>query len=177
MRASETTRRGRQRRRALIGAAFLVLALGAAACGEEAAAPPPPPPPNCPAAPPDAITSTILNQTNADRANAGLGGLSWNPQLACLAREWTNTMVGGAGLTHRDLGSTIRSPGYEGYASLAENILVGPGTMDGLAMQAARMNSPGHYRNNVGNYDSIGIAVASGPDGRLWATENFGRRF
>jgi uncharacterized protein YkwD len=165
---------GRRRRRALLAAGALGLGILAAACGPVDATPPPP---GCPTSPPDAITSTILNRTNGDRAARGLSGLWWNARLACLASEWSNYMASTGQFRHRDLGATIRSPGFEDYASLAENILVGPGSMDGNAIHDAWMASPGHYANIVGNFDSIGIGIARGADGRLWATENFGRHF
>ena len=156
----------------LLAAGLLTLALGASACGLYDAAPAPP---GCPTAPPDPIATTILNRTNADREARGLGSLWWNARLACLAKEWSDHMAATGQFAHRDLNGAIHSPGFEDYAALAENILVGPGTMDGNAIHAAWMNSSGHYANIVGNFEAIGIAVSRGADGRLWATENFGR--
>jgi uncharacterized protein YkwD len=49
--------------------------------------------------------------------------------------------------------------------------------MDGNAIHVAWMNSPGHRDNILGWYDIIGVAVARGADGRLWAVEEFGRHF
>jgi uncharacterized protein YkwD len=71
----------------------------------------------------------------------------------------------------------IRDPLYVNFASLGENILVGPGNMSGDDIHVSWMNSPGHFANIMGWYDAIGIAVARGPDGRLWAVEEFGRHF
>lgn len=164
---------GRNRtRRARASLAVAVVALGvvAAACTGEA-----PPPPGCPTAPPDAITSTIFNSANADRQANGLGTLGWNARLACLASEWSQVMAGEGRLVHRDLGATIRSPGFESYTGLAENIFVGPGSVSGASIHGAWMGSPSHRSNIFGPYDSIGVAYTRGPDGRLWATENFGR--
>ena len=49
--------------------------------------------------------------------------------------------------------------------------------MNGDSIHVAWMNSPGHYANIMGWFDVIGIAVVRGPDGRLWAVEEFGRHF
>jgi uncharacterized protein YkwD len=130
----------------------------------------------CPAAPDNAVTQAIFARVNSDRAANGLGPLAWNPQLACLATDHSNTMATTGDFSHRDLSATIRDPAYAGYASLGENILVGPSNMTGDAMEDAWMNSPGHRANILSaNFDSIGIGIATSTDGRVWATQNFGR--
>jgi uncharacterized protein YkwD len=130
----------------------------------------------CPAAPDNVVTQTIFNRVNSDRAANGLGPLAWNPQLSCLATDHSNTMATSGDFSHRDLAAAIRDPAYAGYASLGENILVGPGNMTGDAMEDAWMNSPGHRANiHSANFDSIGIGIATSADGRVWATQNFGR--
>ena len=164
-----TSRRGN--RKAYAALACVVLGLGAfgAACVPEA------PAPGCPTGPPDAITSTIYNGVNGVRRANGLGGLGWNARLACLATEWSGVMAGQGRLAHRDLQATIYSPGFETYTGLAENVYVGPGGSSGDMIHNAWVNSPGHYGNIVGPYDAFGAGYARGADGRLWATENFGR--
>ena len=161
------------RRRMALISVVVALGIAAAACGPAED----PPPAGCPGSPPDAITSTIVNRVNSDRAARNLGGLAWNARLACLASEWSNYMAGRGTLVHRNLSATINSPGFGAYSGLAENIFVGPSNMDGNTIHTAWMNSPPHYNNIVGNYDSIGVGWARGPDGRIWATENFGRHF
>jgi uncharacterized protein YkwD len=129
-----------------------------------------------PATPDNSITLAVFNRVNSDRAANGLAPLAWNPQLACLAQDHSNHMATTGDFSHRDLSVTIRQPDYAGYASLGENILVGPNTMSGTDMETAWMNSPGHRANILSpNFDSIGIAVGWSPDGRIWATQNFGR--
>jgi len=150
----------------------VVLALGAfgAACVPEA-----PPPPGCPTAPPDAITSTLYNGVNGQRRASGLNALGWNARLACLASEWSGVMAGQGRMVHRNLQSVITSPGFESYTGLAENLYVGPGGSTGDMIHGAWMNSPAHYANIMGSYDAFGAGYARSGDGRLWATENFGR--
>jgi len=163
---------GRTRRmRALAAAGVLAAGLIVAACGPAED----PPPPGCPTAPPDAAASTILNRTNADRAARGLGALEWNARLACLAQEWSEIQAGNGALSHRNLGAVINSPGFGAYAGLAENVFVGPPSVDGNAIHTAWMNSPPHQNNIMGNYDSIGFGWARDGGGRIFATENFGR--
>jgi len=156
---------------ALVAMGLLVAACGAAGPGEEA------PPPGCPTAPPDPIASTVFNRVNADRGANGLGGLDWNARLACLAGEWSGVMAQNGAMSHRDLGAAINSPGFGAFNGLAENVFVGPRTADGNMIHGAWMASPSHYANIMGSYDSIGFGWAISGDGRLFATENFGRHW
>jgi uncharacterized protein YkwD len=121
------------------------------------------------------MTSSLLNYTNASRRVYGRAELAWNARLACLAREWSGVMAGGRGLVHRDLNATIQSPGFESYASLGENIFVGPNGMDPAAIHSAWCNSAPHLNNILGDYDSMGVGWAKSSNGQLWVTENFGR--
>jgi len=155
-----------------LAAAVLAIAIVGAACD-----PAPPPEWNCPGAPPEPYTAVIFNRVNADREARGLGALWWNATLACNARGHAQYMANTNSFFHQNLGNLIRDPLYVNFASLGENILVGPGSMSGDAIHQAWMNSPGHYANIVGWYDAIGIAVIRGPDGRMWAVEEFGRHF
>jgi uncharacterized protein YkwD len=121
------------------------------------------------------VIADVFRDVNADRAAAGLRALSWNPQLYCLANDWSAFMAGGATLQHRDLNTTIRTTAYSSYRTLGENILRGPGGMTGAAMEDAWMASPGHRANILsGGFSSIGISLSWGSDGRVYATQNFG---
>ena len=160
------------KRRAGIALAALAITILVTAC----APPAPPPPPACsgPASPPDAASVAVLHATNVSRAGASLGPLAWNPQLWCLASEWSNHLVGINSLVHRDLNTTIRSIDYAGYQTLGENILRGPESMDGDSMHVAWINSPEHQANILSpTFKSIGFAFALG-GGQVFATENFG---
>jgi uncharacterized protein YkwD len=158
----------------------VVLAAGAlaAACAPAPSPPPPPPTAGCrgPAGPPDAVTQRIFDRVNSDRAANGLGGLSWNPQLACLATDWSTQLGTSGTFRHRDLNAVIRSPDYAGYRTLGENILRGPASLTGDQMEDSWMNSPGHRANLLsGAFTSIGIGLYYTPDGaQVYATQNFG---
>jgi uncharacterized protein YkwD len=172
------TKRGR-RIGSLAAAAALAVVLAACrppAATTKTAATAAPAATNCPAAPSDPTIQRLFDRVNSDRAANGLGPLSWNPQLTCLAQDHSTWMASTGSFTHRDLQATINQPDYAGYASLGENILVGPQTMTADQMEDAWMNSPGHRANILSaNFDSIGIALADSSDGRVWATQNFGR--
>ena len=161
--------RGPRRKRALAAVAALGVSLIAAACG----------PPvggggcNGPGAPPDAVTQTVFNATNASRAGIA-GALSWNPQLYCLANEWSTHMGTTGSFGHRDLNAVINSPAYSGYHTLGENILRGPSSWNGNQMHQAWMGSTVH-RNTILSpaYTSMAIAVYYA-GAQFYATENFG---
>jgi uncharacterized protein YkwD len=156
----------------LAAAALAIAGLGAGCL----APPPPAPSAGCagPGGPPDAVTSTIYNATNASRSAAGRGGLGWNKQLWCLASEWSNTMAAQNKMFHRNLGAVLASPGFGGYHTLGENVLHGPAGMSGIDMHNAWMNSPTHRANILsGAFSSFAVAVAY-TGGQVYATENFG---
>lgn len=129
---------------------------------------------NAPSSPPDDVTAEVLRRMNADRTAAGVPALAWNPQLFCLAVEWSAVQGDANTLSHRDLTDVIRSPEFERYQTLGENLLRGPATTDGARMHDEWMNSAPH-RANVMNpaYTSVAIAVHYVEGGKVYATENF----
>jgi len=173
MRLSSQHRSATRRRSVVLATVVVAFAILAAACGPVEA----PPPAGAPGAPPDAITATVFNRTNADRAAQGLGELVWNARLAGLAGDWAQYLADTHQFFHRDLATVIESPGFESYASLGENILVGPEGIDGNQMEDAWLASPSHRANIMGNYDTMGVAIAYGNDGKIRAVVNFGRHF
>jgi uncharacterized protein YkwD len=163
---------GRNRRRFGAVIAVLAIALVGAACGPKA-----PAAPACagPGGPPDAVSATIYNRVNSDRAGAGLGPLSWNDQLYCLAVDWSTQLGSSGAFHHRDIGATLLSPEYSGWHTLGENIFRGPASLDGNQIEDAWMNSSPHRANILsGAFHSIGIGLYYAADGRVYATQNFG---
>jgi uncharacterized protein YkwD len=182
-----------RRRGARLGAAAatLVIAGIAAACGPS---PDPGPPASAslsgtvppaaavsattscagPASPPDATTGAVYAETNASRAAVGLPALAWNPQLWCLASDWSKVMGDSNDMHHRDLAAQLGDPGFLTYNTLGENVLVGPGNLGGGDMHTAWMNSAEHRANILsGEYSSFAVATYY-VGGQVWATENFG---
>jgi uncharacterized protein YkwD len=163
----------RKRGLGLLAAAVLAIGIVGAACD-----PSPPPERNCPEQnQASTVSIAIMNRVNWDRGMAHLNTLNWNSVLACNARDWADTMARTNQFVHQDLNSVIHDPLYVNYASLGENILVGPNSMDANTMYNAWWNSAGHRANILGWYDVIGVAVLRTLDGRTWAVQEFGRHF
>ena len=81
-------------------------------------------------------TPIIVDHPQPDQHRPGRLAAStalwWNSTLACNARGHAgNTWPARATFFHQNLGALIRDPLYVNYASLGENILVGPGGMNG----------------------------------------------
>jgi uncharacterized protein YkwD len=145
---------------------MVIVSLGLAACA-------PPPAPS--GGPGDGFTSSLLQSLNADRARSGLPGLSWNGTLANSAGSWAHQMSNAGSLYHQNLGALLYSGPYAGFSSLGENILVGPGSMSAPSLENAWMNSPPHRANILnGGFNVVGIGYFRGPDGRIWAAQEFG---
>jgi uncharacterized protein YkwD len=125
--------------------------------------------------PSDPYTAGLYSAVNRDRGANRLGGLAWSPKLANQASGWARQMAAANSLYHQDLGALISSPNYAGFYTLGENILVGSGSMSPDQMEATWMNSGPHRANILsGAFDIVGIGYYRGPDGRIWAVQDFG---
>jgi uncharacterized protein YkwD len=164
--------RGTRRTRVTLAVAALAIALVGAACSPVIA--PAPGPCVGPPTPPDAVSSAVFTATNLARQSSGLEPLTWNPQLWCLASDWSNQMAASGYIHHRELSPVLRSADYDGYDTLGENVLHGPSSMSGDAMQTAWIGSPEHRANILSPaFSSFAVAfTVSGGEG--WATANFG---
>jgi uncharacterized protein YkwD len=125
--------------------------------------------------PSDPLISGMYQALNQDRAANGMPPLTWSPKLQNAGGTWSHQMANANSLYHQNLGALIASSDYNGYNTLGENILVGPGGMTAAQMEAAWMASAPHRANiTSGNFNIVGIGVYWGPDGRIWATVDFG---
>jgi uncharacterized protein YkwD len=131
---------------------------------------------NTSSAPPsDPLTNELFQQLNADRQANGLPPLTWSPKLANAAGTWAWNMASANSLYHQNLTALIYSPPFTGYGTLGENILVGPGSMTAASMEGAWRASPPHWANITStNFNIVGIGYVRGPDGRIWAVQDFG---
>jgi uncharacterized protein YkwD len=117
----------------------------------------------------------LLASLNVDRAANGLPPLTWSPKLSNQAGTWAANMAAVNSLYHQNLSALINSSDYQGYSTLGENIIVGPGNLSPAALEAAWMNSPPHKANILsGAFNIVGIGYVRGPDGRIWAVQDFG---
>ena len=105
----------------------------------------------------------MLRLTNAERAAAGLGGLSRNGTLVSLACGWAVQMAASGNFAHS---------GYPGgFRAWGENIAAGYGSAS--AVVAGWMGSPGHRANILnGGYTQMGACSADSADGtRYWVQQ------
>jgi hypothetical protein len=114
-----------------------------------------------------ASSGDFVAKINSLRASKGLPALSSNGSLAGFAQSWTAKMAAAGKISH--------NPGLGGapgnWTSVGENVGVGS-SVD--AIFKALVNSPGHYANMVNpKFNSVGVGVVTGSDGRLYTTHNF----
>jgi uncharacterized protein YkwD len=127
------------------------------------------------AGPADGYKRGLFNALNYDRVMNGLPQLTWSPKLENAAGTWAHQMSNANTLYHQNLGALISSPDYVGYYTMGENILVGPGGMAPNSVEGAWMASAPHRANILsGAFNIVGIGYYRGPDGRLWAVQDFG---
>jgi uncharacterized protein YkwD len=154
------------RRRSAAVAMVLIVGIGLSACGFA----------NTTSTPPaDPYQRAMFNALNYNRVMSGLPPLTWSPKLANTAGTWAHQMSNANSLYHQNLGALISSPEYAGYRTMGENILVGSGGMSPTQVQGTWMNSAPHRANILsGAFNIVGIGYYRGPDGRLWAVQDFG---
>lgn len=117
------------------------------------------------------IAADMFTRVNAERRARGLRELRWDGSLASNARNWSVTMSRNNSFAHSNI-----YPLLQRFQTAAENIGVGGAGTHSGALHVAWMQSTGHRVNLLGpNLDVIGIGVYCAADGRLWATQQFGR--
>jgi len=110
----------------------------------------------------------FLSKINASRSAAGLPPVSMHSDLVPDARNHSAEMMAAGRIYHTSNLAGVAS----GWEALAENVGAGP-SVDSL--HSAFMNSSGHRANILGDYNYVGVGVAS--DGELlWVTVIFMRK-
>jgi uncharacterized protein YkwD len=131
-------------------------------------------PPVAAAAPADpSAEGQVLALVNQQRAAAGCGAVSADPDLAALARAFSADMRDRHFFSHTDPDglSPFDRGDRAGVTVLAENIAYGQ--PDPAAVMTAWMNSPGHRANILNcSYTKLGVGVADGTGGPWW-TQDF----
>lgn len=125
-------------------------------------------------------TATVIALVNAERAWAGLGPVTYNPNLTYAAQNYANLLSHGSCWGHYCDGYSrvshrLEAAGYRNWTTVGENIAAGQWSPE--AVVAAWMASPGHRANILNpNYTEIGVGLAhGGPYGVYWS-QNFGAR-
>ena len=110
----------------------------------------------------------FLSKINASRSAVGLPPVSMHSDLVPAARNHSAEMMAAGQIYHTSNLAGVAS----GWEALAENVGVGP-SVDNL--HTAFMNSAGHRANILGDYNYVGVGVASEGD-VLWVTVIFMRK-
>lgn len=116
------------------------------------------------ATPEDAFVSKI----NATRSANGLGPLEVYWDLTDDAESHSATMKAQSDLHHNPNLANVTT----GWSALAENVGVGP---DVARLHTAFMESPGHRKNILGDYNYVGVGVVRESDTKIWVTVVFMR--
>ena len=123
----------------------------------------------------------VLELTNTEREQAGLGPLALSPELSGAAQDYSQVLASGDCFAHTcgplpKFRDRVTQAGYLGWTAIGENIAAGYLTPE--AVVAGWMASSGHRANILSpRYSEIGIGVVSsgGRFGMYW-TQDFGSR-
>ncbi|MEB3225856.1 MAG: CAP domain-containing protein [Synechococcus sp.] len=129
---------------------------------------------------PEIIEQQIHEKINAYRVNLGLKPLTLDYRITNESRKYSAKMASGE--------ATFSHDGFEGrasnlekqalpYASVAENLALIQG-YDDVATVAVEgwIDSPGHHKNIVGDFDLTGIGVVKNEDEIYYFTQLFLKR-
>lgn len=116
----------------------------------------------------------LLTAANAERANFGLGALSWSGALAQSSQDWSNAMASasdpgnpGAALGH----GMVPSPGGQNVAAAWTTAPSMAGASAITTAHSGWMASPGHCDNILrASFTTMGAGTAQSADGKAWYT-------
>ena len=121
----------------------------------------------------DPVAARVVELTNAERQQAGLGPLGINPQLSLAAQRYAEAMASSGCFAHTcapepELAKRAEGAGYIPWGALAENIAAGQRGAEQVV--GAWMASPGHRANVLrAEVSEIGVGRApGGPYGVYW---------
>lgn len=118
----------------------------------------------------------VIKAHNRLRAEAKLPPLEVSSKLQAAAERHAEDMAAHGKMTHKgsDGSSSIHrivAKGYK-YRRAGENIAAGHFTVDSL--MKGWMESPHHKRNILGSFSQIGVACATGENGKRYWCVTFG---
>jgi hypothetical protein len=116
----------------------------------------------------------LMQATNQDRAQHGLGPLRWDPALARAAQAHANQMERHGELSHQYAGEPdlATRAGRDGahFSTVAENVAVAPNPQ---TVESEWMHSPPHRHNILdARLTTVGVGLVR-QGNNLWAVEDF----
>ncbi|MEU6480585.1 sigma-70 family RNA polymerase sigma factor [Streptomyces sp. NPDC047017] len=127
---------------------------------------------------PAGTVAQVLALVNKERANAGCGPLTEDPELEAAAQGHSDDMAARDFFDHtnpdgKDPGQRITAAGYT-WSTYGENIARGQQTP--ASVMDSWMHSPGHRANILNcSFKNLGVGVHKGSGGPWW-TQDFGAR-
>ncbi len=123
------------------------------------------------------IQNDFLALVNAERASLGKTPLVANSQLETAAYLHSKDMGDKDYFSHtsldgREFSQRFTAAGYK-YVAAAENIAMASGAPSASMVYDMWKNSPGHYKNMIGDYAEAGLGVYS-IDGKTYYTLDLG---
>ncbi len=110
----------------------------------------------------------FLAKINSSRSSAGLGSLKMSGSLSNYSRSHSAKMADSNSIYH-STSDQLRAAAGSGWSKLGENVGRGPTVSD---LHTAFMNSSGHRKNILGDYDTVGIGTVN-KDGYIYVTVVF----
>lgn len=115
------------------------------------------------------VDNQFLAKINASRSANGLAPLSMSGSLQSYATSHSAKMADSNSIYH-STSAQLRAAAGSGWTKLGENVGRGP-SVDSL--HTAFMNSSGHRKNILGDYNYVGIGSVTGGDGYIYVTAVF----
>ncbi len=121
------------------------------------------------------IEDDMIHLVNNERIARGLKHLKASPLLCQIARAHSKVQLNHNNIFHKspvdrsDHSERIEAGGYMSKSS-AENVSTAPTLEIG---HNGLMNSQGHYKNIVGDWEEIGVGIEKDDNGQLYVTQLF----
>jgi uncharacterized protein YkwD len=126
----------------------------------------------------NSLEQSIHEQVNQYRQSRNLPPLTLDARISQQARAHSQAMASSGDLSHDGFEQRVKAIAREiPYRASAENVAFNQGYSNpGEQAVEGWINSPGHQKNMVGNYDLTGIGVAKNAKGEYYFTQIFIRR-
>jgi uncharacterized protein YkwD len=123
------------------------------------------------------MATDLIDAHNKIRNSRGLSSVHYNEKLSLAAQHHAEYMASTNRLSHYGRGLSrpsdrVTKEGYL-YWGVAENIAFGQQTIE--EVMTDWMNSEGHRRNLLGDYQDVGVAIVANNRGQLYWCVVFGK--